>query len=319
MIKKLFDKKGVVSVGKGFKFKNGKQTDQICTVVGVEKKLPLKDIHINDVIPAKTDDGMITDVIQVGKIKALENTAKMRPCPPSYSIGHPDITAGTLGCYVKNNMDQTVILSNNHVLAASNNAQFGDIIVQPGVHDGGKLQVDDFAILKDFIPIEMIIGTPDCDIVKSIITLGNFFARCVGSSHRLSGYRRSGATNLVDAAVALPISPADVDENIPGIGVPKTITELELGMAVHKNGRTTEYTTGEVTQTDVTVNVGYGGANMATFEDQIVVTGDFSAPGDSGSAVLHFQKLGGLLFAGGENVTIVNRIQNVFELLQLHI
>ena len=313
----IFKKKGVVSVGTGFKIKNGKRTNQICKIVGVEEKLPLERLKNKDIIPQKIDD-MITDVIETGKIKALENVTRMRPCPPGYSIGHPTITAGTLGCYVHDKNENVVLLSNNHVIAASNEAQIGDVIIQPGAHDGGISPIDDFAILDNFIPVEMMVGLPDCNYLKIFVAVTNFIAKCFGSKHRIMGYKDNQANqNLVDAAIALPIMLTNVKPEIPNIGTPDGIIELDLGMQVHKNGRTTGYTQGIVSQIDMTVNVQYGQMQIATFTDQVAIDGAFSAGGDSGSAILSGTKLGGLLFAGGEGITIANRIQNVFDLLEL--
>ncbi|NIU63493.1 MAG: hypothetical protein GWN66_23410, partial [Pseudomonas stutzeri] len=82
---------------------------------------------------------MQTDVQETGVIRALQDhTAKWRPAPGGVSIGHVDITAGTLGCLVVRG-DHIYILSNNHVLANSNEAEPGDAILQPGPHDGGTM------------------------------------------------------------------------------------------------------------------------------------------------------------------------------------
>src|SRR3546814_8805883 len=45
------------------------------------------------------------------------------------------------------------ILSNNHVLANSNNATPGDAVLQPGPFDGGTDPADRIASLSRFIPI----------------------------------------------------------------------------------------------------------------------------------------------------------------------
>ena len=45
---------------------------------------------------------------------------KERPAPNGFSVGHPTITAGTIGARVKDAAGRVLILSNNHVLAASN-------------------------------------------------------------------------------------------------------------------------------------------------------------------------------------------------------
>ena len=61
---------------------------------------------------------------------------------------------------------------------------------------------------------------------------------------------------------------------------------------------------------------------MALFEDQVIVTAEFqavepfSAGGDSGSVVLDADnRIVGLLFAGSNTVTIVNRVENVFSIM----
>jgi delta-aminolevulinic acid dehydratase/porphobilinogen synthase len=65
-------------------------------------------------------------------------------------VGHFNITAGTLGCLVKKTAvddDEIFILSNNHVLADSNQAQIGNDIIEPSKLDGGT---DPIAKLTDF-------------------------------------------------------------------------------------------------------------------------------------------------------------------------
>jgi hypothetical protein len=70
-------------------------------------------------------------------------------------------------------------------------------------------------------------------------------------------------------------------------------------------------------QVDVTVNVQYGPGQTAQFSDQLLA-GPMSQGGDSGSAVLdNNNRLIGLLFAGSENSTIINRIEHVFSELGL--
>jgi hypothetical protein len=68
----------------------------------------------------------------------------------------------------------------------------------------------------------------------------------------------------------------------------------------------------------VTAQVSYGSNQVATFVDQLLAGGSMSQGGDSGSAVLSTNnRLIGLLFAGSTSTTIINRIQNVFQALQV--
>ena len=108
---------------------------------------------------------------------------------------------------------------------------------------------------------------------------------------------------------------ADVKDEILNIGQIQGTVQGDLGMAVKKSGRTTGFTTGEIQQVDVTANVQYGAGQMAVFTDQLLA-GAMSQGGDSGSAVLdEHNRLAGLLFAGSDTTTIINRIENVFSAL----
>jgi hypothetical protein len=63
------------------------------------------------------------------------------------------------------------------------------------------------------------------------------------------------------------------------------------------------------------VDVQYGVGLVARFTDQLLA-GAMSQGGDSGSAVLDDERrLVGLLFAGSETTTVVNRIEHVFSAL----
>ncbi len=44
---------------------------------------------------------METDVVEIGEVRLLTRTGRVRPAPPGVSIGHPKITAGTFGALVK--------------------------------------------------------------------------------------------------------------------------------------------------------------------------------------------------------------------------
>lgn len=288
----------VVAVGIGYKVKAGRKTDQLSIVFSVTKKLPLSELKKKDIIPAEIE-GVITDVIETGIIRALKaRTERWRPAPGGVSIGHYRITAGTLGCLVRR--DEIIyILSNNHVLAESNNGAIGDQILQPGKYDGGEWGKDRIATLSDFVPIEFI-GIDGC----------------VGKIAKLFGAKQK--QNLIDAAIARPVQEGLVKKEILDIGIPEGLNVTpELGLLIQKSGRTTALTKGIIQQTDVTVQVQYGEGKIALFEDQLMA-GEMCSGGDSGSAVLDMDKnLVGLLFAGSETSTVINRIEHVFKLLEI--
>lgn len=310
----LLDRTNVVAAGVGYKITGGQKTTTLSIVCSVSKKVAASQLSSTDLVPA-TLDGMPTDVIETGVIRALQSpTEKYRPAPGGVSIGHRDITAGTLGCLVKKD-GRSVILSNNHVLANSNAAEIGDPILQPGPYDGGRYPEDHIADLEQFVPIN-IIGLPsDCPTATGIASFLNRIARLFGSSVQLQAIDQQAIENLVDAAIARPLNPENVKDEILQIGTIQGAAEGELGMAIKKSGRTTSLTTGEIQQVDVTVNVQYGEGKIAQFTDQLM-SGAMSQGGDSGSAVLdESNHLVGLLFAGSDTTTIMNRIQNVFSAL----
>jgi hypothetical protein len=307
----LLDRANVVATGVGYKISGGEKTATLSIVCSVTEKVAASQLLSRDRVPA-TLDGIPTDVVQTGPIRALQSrTERHRPAPGGVSIGHRDITAGTLGCLVKKN-GQTFILSNNHVLANSNEAKIGDPILQPGPVDGGRFPDDHIANLEAFVPIS-IEGLPsECPIALGSADLLNSVARLLGSDARLQAVSTQAAENLVDAAIARPLDVADVSDQILEIGVIQGSIPGELGMAIQKSGRTTGLTTGEILQIDVSVNVQYGTGRIARFTDQLMA-GAMSQGGDSGSAVLdENNRLVGLLFAGSDTSTVINRIENVF-------
>ena len=220
-----------------------------------------------------------------------------RPLRIGGSIGHYQITGGTLGAFVRSRADGSVlILSNNHVLANENRAKKGDAILQPGAYDGGRDPED-----------------------KVGAYLGTVKLKKAGS-------------NLVDAAVATILPEIKFDATtlaglgkLAGAGAAAPIE----GDEVSKLGRTTGKTTGRVSAFEldgVTVQYDMG---LLSFDDQLEIEGadseGFSRGGDSGSLIVNADLRGvGLLFAGsdqggpnGHGLTFANPLQNVLDGLKV--
>jgi hypothetical protein len=312
----LHARANVVATGIGYKVSDGQRTRELSIVCSVTEKVPATALSAADMVPPAID-GIPTDVVATGVIRALGvHTDRLRPAPGGVSLGHFRITAGTLGCIVRRG-DELLILSNNHVIADSNEAAAGDAILQPGVIDGGNAESDKIAVLDRFIPIVMAGESSSCAFANAVARVANFLARVTRSDARLQAVTARVVHNLVDAATARPLSPDFVDPAIFGVGPVTGQARAELGMNVTKSGRTTGVTTGRIEQIDVTVDVGYGAGRVARFTDQ-VMAGAMSQPGDSGSAVLTTDgRLVGLLFAGSERTTIMNRIEHVFAALEI--
>lgn len=212
----------------------------------------------------------------------VSRTRPMRSAPGGVSIGHYLITAGTLGCLVRDKEGRTHILSNNHVLANSNNARPLDPVYQPGPYDG---------------------GTARHEIAK------------------VSRWRslNVNTVNYMDAALATPSNPQDVIPDILHIGRVKGTANPALGMPVKKSGRTTGLTRDMITILRAYVQVTYSTLGTLTFDDQIVIQpGGFSRGGDSGSLVVdEANRAIGLLFAGSEVFTLANPIHRVIQELNI--
>lgn len=221
-----------------------------------------------------------------------------RPVPIGVSIGHQDVTAGTLGCQVFQPSGchaSYFILSNNHVLANANlgvpanplTGYPGDPILQPGAYDGGVVPTDTVANLSQYEPIIM----------------------------------SRTASNVMDAAIAqFPGNEVGYQTPPDGYGAPRSsYVYATVNLPVKKYGRTSRLTTGKVSYLNATVMVDYS-SGTAQFIKQIIITGDNNAPfsqgGDSGSLVVvstgaDARKMVGLIFAGSGNVSAANPIEPI--------
>jgi hypothetical protein len=257
-----------------------------------------------DVLLAGLDDAVLeeVDVRVIGVVRALTSATpeelqrRTRPLVPGLSVAHPTVTAGTLGGFVRVG-GRLAILSNNHVLAASDGAAIGDPVLQPGSVDGGDPATDRVATLAAF--------------------------------ERFAADR----ANRVDAAVAVvdaevPLEPGRLPGGPLGFD-PVEADDVEPDEQVEKVGRTTGYTVGRVSAVEVDgVAVQYD-RGLYTFDDQIEidgVTGPFSAGGDSGSVIWRSADRAplGLLFAGSETggrtgggLTFANPLATVLSVLDL--
>lgn len=266
----------VLGIGFGAKTVDGRIVDgQLAVRVYVRAKRPRQELSPTEVVPPSVN-GFPTDVISLGDLKA-----QTRPTLCGVSIGHPDVTAGTLGCLVRRDASP-YILSNNHVLANCNQAGEGDPILEPALMDGGDPD-HPIARLAEFEPL-----------------------------------RFGGPVNRFDAAIALLLEPGSVYPEIESIGkVASPVMEPLLYQSVRKRGRTTLHTVGAILDISADVRVRYG-KEFAFFEDQIAISGvggAFSDSGDSGALVVDAvtRRPVALLFGGGQNTTLASPIQPVLD------
>jgi hypothetical protein len=194
----------------------GERTGELCIICSVETKVATAFLTESELIPAMIR-GIPTDVQPVGIIHSLQSpTGRFRPVPGGVSTGHVHVTAGTLGCMVKRG-DRNYILSNNHVLANSNKAVKGDMIIQPGRFDGGSVTDDRIAMLTGFVPISFE-KEPGCRFINGLTGIFNVFLRLSGSRTRLYSQRRLQDENLADCAIAEPLDQGDFVNEILQVG-----------------------------------------------------------------------------------------------------
>ena len=283
--------RNIVGTGFGQRIAQNAATGEPAVVVYVAKKIPQAFLPPSRHMPRRHyvgHDCIEVDVIETGPIYAQAFTARERPAPCGISIGHPNITAGTLGCLARDNTDKSLcILSNNHVIADQNNANVGDRIIQPGTADGGSPPADDIAALKRFIPINFAgSNTVDCAIAQVLRNnlvvdqMKDNLMPIPSPRHPAVGLLFAGSCNRT---IMNPIDKVQGALNITLTGGAGATVAAGVDMNVEKVGRTTEYTTSTITEIDLTVSVTYDGG-AATFTDQIA-TAWMSSGGDSGSIV----------------------------------
>lgn len=220
-------------------------------------------------------------------------TGHQRPLRLGCSVGHFQVTAGTLGAFVRSKDDEILLLSNNHVLANEDRCRKGDAVLQPGRLDGGRHKLDRVARLRWWQRLTPLVNLVDAATAELLPDVGHDGNRIPISARR----------------VLAPFCGAPVD----------------IGQHVFKLGRTTDLTRGRLSAFEIdNLVVAYDSGNLR-FDNQIEVEAagrdPFSDGGDSGSLVVGPDGVAvGLLFAGTESggyrelgVTYLNPIDIVLK------
>jgi hypothetical protein len=286
----------VQALGVSPKETKGRETGELAIVVFVDRKrltsklrnpVPRR-IHIRGLGWIKTD------VSPIGRLEPHDFPNRVRPAMPGCSIGHKDLeTYGTFGLLVRKQDDddaRTYVLSNSHVLALDGLASQGDAVVQPGPGDAMGDTDDKIAELAGWVDFDF--DTP-------------------------------GFPNKVDAAIARVTRASSVTRKIRVINqVPMRLSSVvKAGMLVHKVGRTTDDFGGKVLCASAKVWVEHRKTPtkslFAGFDDQVLCE-RYASPGDSGSAVLNEDnEVIGLHASGTASTCTFNKIDNVFEALNI--
>jgi len=210
-----------------------------------------------------------------------------------------DCCGGTLGSLIKNSSGAQFLLSNNHVLARSDQAAVGEDIVQPGLID------DNCTPFGQSGAATSLVGTLTGFLsLKSNLTNADAAIAAVNS----------GAVNTSGNILELGAEQANGTLAAAPPGISSTGGKGEtasLNMSVAKSGRTTGLTCASISTLSLDVNVDYF-TDCAetkpyltkTYTNQIGITGNqFSDAGDSGSLLVDSSNAEpvGLFFAGGLN------------------
>jgi hypothetical protein len=312
---KIKDKKNVIGYSKKFRkrIRDGKKEDEEVIRIYVSVKMELTDLDQRDLIP-KEIDGVPTDVVEIGEIKTLNlhplaHVTRVRPLVAGVSIGNWAITAGTLGWFFRDGRGREMLGSNAHVFADNPLKPYSSEkrIVQPGRYDQGSVPDDIVGMYYWHQPL----SGSECALSNAIIDLLN------GASALLDRKTRFILTLAekakIDFAVVEPntdyelkLFTADECEGFIGLGfagsnqasffckaqhirdvgwtpINKTIMPVSMGETIHKIGRTTEYTSGQVVDDSAYGRVNYGGSNYVEFDD-IILTTSMLEGGDSGDS-----------------------------------
>ena len=264
--------------GYGPKFSGSAVVAEAAILVYVRQKISSRRVSESERIPLDFD-GVPTDVVPIGEMRPIYP----RPVKGGAAGAHTGVyTGGTLGCLVERNGAGMYILSNNHVLAASNAGSLKDPILEPG-RDGGGAVHPPIAYLSDFRALDF-----------------------------------SGGVNYIDAAVAELNGANQMLPEIFDIGrVVNPPAVAATTMSVRKYGRN-GLTVGVVSDIAADCHVPYGSGRKAYFEDQIAVqgvNGDFGYDGDSGSLAVETttNRAVGLVFASCLLTTLCNPIAVVLK------
>lgn len=313
----LSKRKGVVGYSGTIqkKIRNGKETPGWAIRIYVDKKLPCEELKPWNIIPPEID-GVPTDIVEVGKMKALGPFPPQKYSPPPKSLEQGDLdprnhyrplqagvsaialggTACTLGWFARDLTDnQIVILCNNHCGAGENKHPVGHPYLQTSPYDSAYGEVEPIGSLKRFVEIKFLnFACPYRDAVHALLSrLPKWVAKV------------ENPINTVDLAL-VTVTGCDVKRELLNIGNVMGKRRGNVGELMRKMGRTTGRTEGGQLMDNAYFGTVQYSRGTAAFGPCGLIQGDkFSAGGDSSSAILcSDNSFAGLLFAGSDTHTI---------------
>ena len=225
---------------------------------------------------------------------------------------------GTLGALIEDTAKNQYILSNNHVLAESDQGRIGDTIDEPGLIDDGCVPLSQagstlrpVGTLKYVVPL----ASKQSNVDAALATVLPGAIDPTGSILQLDGSSSASGGNL---GAAPPVAGTGEQLNASNLG----------SMELVKSGRTTGLTCSTVDSVDLSVRINYfkdcaetEPYSTKTFTNQIGIAGErFSDSGDSGALVVDASNAEpvALLFSGGTDgdgtgLSVANPIGEVLQ------
>lgn len=246
---------GVVQIGIGIKETGAQPTGEPAFGVYVREKKPLEDVAPEERIPAEIE-GFATDVRVYRRAKREEDTGKYRPLEGGIQIKRAGSDeAGTIACFGHRDTPagEPILLTAGHVVG----------------------------LPQDDTPAGLLGGDNDGIEIGQHTHTDSWCCKCHVVGFTLHGVNHK----TIDFAIVQLNSDITTINNVHEIGpVDGIFTGLTMGDMVKKRGRTTGFTTGNVSM--LIMNA----AGTAVEQIEVKRNGGnerFSRPGDSGSALLN--------------------------------
>lgn len=324
---------GVTAVDIGYRTKNGKRTGDVALRAHVERKLPREALPAHEFISEsespRTYDGVVVDVVQGSYGPAVIEEPPRRTRGVAIGDGGNGLAwareAALLGYETLETIDRRSRVDPLVAGISCGNARVTAGTLGAIVWDRKNCKP---SILSNW---HVLCGDPACVAGEPIRQPGPFDGGT--SADEVAALTRWQLNEHADAALANLTGGRSHSRDVVGLAPIAGLEEPALGMKVHKSGRTTAVTEGEIDGVHMTLSINYG-STVQTFHDQVrivplppwpAVDYEVSKGGDSGSVWINQAngKAVGLHFAGetesapSAEHAIANRMPKVAELLEL--
>jgi len=298
---------GVSGVGYGLKEKDGVITDDVVWRIYVEEKKPLQSIPDNEVI-APEFEGIPTDVIILSEMISggcVDTELHSTPFGGITIINPFATSLGTLGCMTSINgetgRDRYALLTNHHVLRGiphvGRTGRPGGIVgdnvmsvkLSNGAAGGGTITES-----KKIAKVNNMghVGVIPYTYSGPGQVQGNYFVDC--ASAKMNTCYSSWCNTNCGMNISAEVRDLGINNNF--LRAPRRVTHANVGMTVHKVGRTTSKTTGRIVDPVAVLSAGEAATARATNLILIQPTGsnclgfqNFFMPGDSGAVLVSDQ------------------------------